>query len=133
MPVIAGQPVCETFSPPPAARLPPPSWHFSFAFSCPQRSCYADEVPAAVPAPRTTRMPASLRMRASLAPPPHGVQWFQTNGRAPRRTLAVLRIAVDQRRRNLVAHRCVSHHLDPCEPGPVVVVAVDGERARGVG
>src|SRR3954467_12828482 len=133
MPVIAGQPLCETLSPPPAARLPPPSWHFSFAFSCPQRSCCAEAVPAAMPAPRTTRMTASLRMRASLASPPHGVQGFQTNGRALRWALAVLRIAADQRRGNLVAHRRVSHHLDPREPAPVIVVAVDGQRARGVG
>src|SRR3954468_12491805 len=132
MPVIAGQPACETFSPPPGALAPLPSWHFSFAFSCPQRSCCADAVPAAVPARRIARVTASLRMRASLASPPHRVQGIQTNGGALWRALAVLRIPLDQRPGNLVTDGRVSNHLDPRELGPVVVVAVDGQGAGRV-
>src|SRR3954451_8965602 len=132
MPVIAGQPACETFSPPPGALAPLPSWHFSFAFSCPQRSCCADAVPAAMPARRMARVTACLRMRASLASPPHRVERIQTNGGALWRGLAVLRVALDQRRGNFVTDRRVSNQLDPRELAPVVVVAVDGQRAGGV-
>ena len=143
MPVIFGQPLCETLPvpPPPGVWRPLPSPHCSPDLRGSQRSASSSWASASAGVSR--RMAAARatvrRMSASLTAgaPAENPHWSKVQQRSIRRLVAIVRVAGLERAAATSSStrpdRDVAEQLHPREPGPVGVVAVDRERRARVG